>query len=107
MVEWQIVDVVSEGILQFISDGCETDDDVCCCDCAGDGDPAESAIELEGKEVDVEEHDLGDQDVVAEGERGREDTFGGGLGVCEGRKGCHCSLISFCHLILSKEKRTY
>ena len=59
-VEWEIVDVVSKGILEFVSDGGETHDDVGCGDGAGNGDPFQSGKELEGEEVDVEEHDLGD-----------------------------------------------
>jgi hypothetical protein len=39
---------------------------------------------LEGKEIDVEEDNLRDQDVVTDGERSSEDTLGGGLGISEG-----------------------
>jgi hypothetical protein len=84
VVKREIVNVVSEGILQLVTDGHETDDDVSGGDGTGDGDPMEGIVQLEGKEIDVEEDDLGDQDVVADGERSSEDTLGGGLGVGEG-----------------------
>ncbi len=44
---------------------------------------------MEGKEVDVEKHDLGDEDVVTEGERGGENAFGGGLDVRKSGEGGH------------------
>lgn len=82
VVQGQIVDVVAEGVLELVADGVETEDDVGGGDGAGDGDPVEGVVELEGEEVDVEEDDLGDQDVVADGEGGGEDTLCGGLDVC-------------------------
>lgn len=83
-VEGEIVDVVSKGILEFVSDGCQTHDDVGCGQSTRDCDPAEGGEELEGEDVDVEKDDLGDQDVVTNGKRGGEDTFGIGLGIAQG-----------------------
>jgi hypothetical protein len=88
-VERQIVDIVAERVLELVPDGREPDDDVCCGQGAGDGDPAQGVVELEGEQVDVEEHDLGDQDVVADGEGRGEDALGGGLGVGERRERGH------------------
>jgi len=72
---------MTKRVFQLVSDGCETEDDVGCGDSAGDGNPAERFVELEWQEIDVEENDLGDEDVVANGQRGGEDALGGGLGV--------------------------
>jgi hypothetical protein len=82
-IERQIVDIVAERVLELVPDGREPDDDVCRGQGAGDGDPAQRVEELEGEQVDVEEHDLGDQDVVADGEGRGEDALGRGLGVGE------------------------
>lgn len=84
VVEGEIIDVVSERVLELVSNGHEADDDVCGGDGPGDGDPSESVEELEGQEIDVEVYDLGDEDVVADGERRLENTFGGRGTICEG-----------------------
>lgn len=88
-VKREIVDVVSEGVLEFVADGCDSEDDVGCRDGAGDGNPAEGLVELEGEEVDVEEDDLGDEDVVADWEGGGEDSFGVAGCVCHAGEGVH------------------
>lgn len=84
MIEGEIVDVVSEGVFEFVSDGHETDDDICCGDGSGDGNPSERIVELEGEKVDVEVDDLGNENVVTDGERSLENTFCGSGTIGEG-----------------------
>ncbi len=82
MIERQIIHIVSERVLEFVPDGGEPNDDVCCGDGPRDRNPAKGAVELKGEEVDVEEDDLGDENVVSEWQRCGENPLGGGLGVC-------------------------
>ena len=39
-VEREVVDVVAEGVLQLVSDGGDSEDDICCRHGSGDGNPA-------------------------------------------------------------------
>lgn len=89
VVEREIVYVVAEGVLELVSDGGQANNNVGSSNSAGDSDPAERTEELEGEEVDVEENDLGDKNVVADGKGSGEDTLGRGHGVCQGREGCN------------------
>ncbi len=74
-VQWQIIDVVAEWVLELVADGRDAEDDVCCGDGTGNGDPLQGVVELEGEEVDVDEYDLRDEDVVADWEWGGQDTL--------------------------------
>lgn len=90
LVEREIVDVVAKGVFQLVADGRDAEDDVGGRDGAGDCDPAKLVVELEWEQVDVEEDDLGDQDVVADGEGGGEDSFRVAGGVGHAGEGVHC-----------------
>jgi len=90
LVQGQIVDVVAEGVLELVADRRDAEDDVGGRDGAGDRDPPEADVELEREQVDVEEDDLGDQDVVADGEGGGKDAFGIAGGISHAGKGVHC-----------------
>lgn len=70
MVEREIVDVVAEGVFDFASDEKETEDYVGGADCAGDGDPLEVVVELEGEDDYVDPCYLGDGDGVGDWEGG-------------------------------------
>jgi hypothetical protein len=61
-VEWEIVDVVAEGVLNFATDERDAEDDVCGEHTGGDGDPPKRFVELEGEEEDVDPGDLTDGD---------------------------------------------
>ena len=53
----------------------ETENDISSGDGAGDGDPFKGTIKLEGEEVDVEEHDLRNENIVSNREGGGENAF--------------------------------
>jgi hypothetical protein len=84
-IEREIIDVISEWVFELVSDGGKTHDDVGCGDRAGDGDPVEGEVELEGEEVNVEEDDF-----VADREGGCEDALGVCLGVGQGCEASYC-----------------
>ena len=90
LVEWEIVDVVAEGIFQLVANRCDAEDDVGGRDGTGDCDPIKFVVKLEWEQINVEENDLGDQDVVADGEGGGKDAFRVASGVCHAGKGVHC-----------------
>jgi hypothetical protein len=89
LVEWEVVDVVAEGILQLVANRRDAEDDVGGRNGAGDCDPLKFVIQLEWEQINVEENDLGDQDVVSDGEGGSKDTFRVASGVCHAGKGVH------------------
>ncbi len=80
-VEREVVDVVAEGVLDLLADGCDAENDVRGEDRAGDGDPFEGVVELEWEEHHVHPGDLGDGNTVRDGERVVEDTLGAREGV--------------------------
>lgn len=84
MVEGEIINVVSEGVLEFVSDCHETHDYVGCGDGSRDGNPFERVVELEGKKINVEIYDLRDEDIVTDRQRSLENTFGGRGTICHG-----------------------
>lgn len=90
LVEWEVVDVVAKGILQLVTYRRDAEDDVGGRNGTGDCDPSKFVVKLEWEQINVEENDLGDQDVVADGEGGGKDTFRVAGGVCHARKGGHC-----------------
>ena len=67
--ERQIVYVVTEGVLDFATDGVETEDDVRSKDGSGNGDPFQRCEKLEGQKQDIDPCDLRDSDRVGEGQR--------------------------------------
>lgn len=77
-LERQVVDVVAEGVFDFASNGCESNDDVCGEDATRDRDPAEIVPELEGKHHDVDPGDLRDGDGVGDRQGGLEDAVHAG-----------------------------
>jgi hypothetical protein len=81
--EWQVVDVVAEGVLDFTTDGGESDDDVGGEDTSGNGDPAEVIPELEGQHHYVDPGDLGNGDGVGDRQGSLEDTVHSGEGFIE------------------------
>lgn len=90
LVEWEVVDVVAEGILQLVANRRDAEDDVGGRNGAGDCDPLKFGVQLEWEQKNVEENDLGDQDVVSDREGGGKDTFRVAGGVCHAGKGVHC-----------------
>ena len=83
-VEREIVDIVAERVLELGADEEETKDEVRGHDGAGDGDPLEGRVELEGEQHDVDPGHLGDGDGVGDGEGGVEDAFCAGEDVVQG-----------------------
>ena len=74
----------------------QAEDDIGGSDGTRDGDPFQGSVKLEGEKVNVEEHDLGDEDVIADRKGSSKNAFRSGHGVGESGKRCHCELISNC-----------
>ena len=74
-LERQIVDVVTEGVLNFATDSGETEDDVRSEDGTGDGNPLKRGVKLERQNHNVDPGDLRDSDRVGDRERGVEHTI--------------------------------
>ena len=85
-LEWQVVDVLAEGVLDLAADEEDAENNVGGGDGGGDGDPLEDGVELEGEEHHVDPGDLRDGDGVGDGEGGVEDAFGAGEDVVEGEE---------------------
>jgi hypothetical protein len=84
-IEREIVDVVAEGVLDFATDECNAEDDICRKHAGGDGDPAKRFVQLEGEEEDVDPGDLTDGDGVCDWQRGVENAISACKHVVHGR----------------------
>lgn len=82
-LEGQIVNVVAEGVLDFATNGSQSDDNVSSEDASGDGDPVEAVNQLEWQHHDVNPGDLRDGDGVGNGERGLENAVHADHGLVE------------------------
>lgn len=83
-LERQIIDVVTEGVLDLAADSRETKDDIGSEDGTGDGDPVKRGIQLERQNHDVDPCDLGDGDGVGNGQRSVENTVKTNEALIEG-----------------------
>lgn len=63
-VQWQIVNIISERVLDLAADQSQTEDNIGCKDGSRDGDPFKSLPELEWENKNVNPGDLRDSDRV-------------------------------------------
>ena len=92
-VEGEIVHVVAEGVFELGADEKETEDEVGGEDGAGNGDPFELGVELEGEEHDVDVGHLGDGDRVGDWKGRVEDTLCASENVVEGGEHVVCGIL--------------
>lgn len=94
-LERQIVDVVTKGVLDFATDGGETEDDVGGENSTRDGDPLKRGEQLEGQNHDVDPGDLGDGDGVGDGKRRVQHTVETDKAFVESDDTGDCSALAF------------
>lgn len=90
VLEGQIVDVLTKGVLDFATDEEEPKDNVACSDSRGNSHPLETAVKLEGEQEHVDEGDLRNGNSIGDRERGRENSFG----TCEDIVQC-CNIVVY------------
>lgn len=83
VVERQVVDVVTERVLDLAANGLEAQDDVRSSHGTGNGNPLESGPQLEGQHEDVDPGDLRDSDRVGDREGSVENTLRTGKNIIQ------------------------
>lgn len=89
-LQWQIVDVGSEGILDLYAYEEKAEDDVACSNCCWDGHPPQRRVQLEREQEAVYKGNLRDGDGVGDWKGCREDTLGTGQDIIQRLKVVVC-----------------